>query len=76
MNAFLLQDMFPITEDYIAAEYKINGNPMMLTSDREAAIVLKKAQRTLNMIHRGMRFTPTSPDVLKIEAAIIAKQGL
>lgn len=71
MNVFLLQDMFPITEDYISAEYTIGGNHLMLTSDREAAIILRKARRTINMIHRGIRFTPTQPDVLKIEAALL-----
>ena len=71
MNAFLLQDMFPITEDYISAEYTINGNHLMLTSDREAKIILQKARRTLNMLHRGIRFTPTQPDVLSIEAALL-----
>lgn len=71
MNAFLLQDMFPISEDYISAEYTINGNHLILTSDREAKIILQKAHRTLNMLHRGIRFTPTQPDVLSIEATLL-----
>lgn len=73
LNAFLLQDMFPITDDYVSGEYTINGNHLMLTSDREAAIILRKAMRTLNMIHRGIHFTPTQPDVLSIEAALLKK---
>ncbi len=71
MNAFLLQDMFPVTQAYIAAEYRIGQNHLMLTSDKEAKAVLRKAQRTLNMLRRGVRFTPTQPDVLKIEAALL-----
>lgn len=71
VNVFLLQDMFPVTEKYISSEYTINGNQLFLTSDKEAAIVLQKAKRTLNMIRRGIRFTPTQPDVLTIEKALM-----
>ncbi len=72
-NAFLIQDMFPVTEAYIAHEYTINGNPLILTSEKEAAIVHQKALRTINMIHRGIKFTPTQPNVLPIEKALLGK---
>ena len=32
-SAFLIQDMFPITSDYIEREYSIAGNHLMLTSE-------------------------------------------
>lgn len=35
-NVFLIQDIFPITADYIKREYTIAGNPMMLTSEHVA----------------------------------------
>lgn len=75
MNAFLLQDMFPLMEEYISSEYTIAGNHLMLTSDKEAKAVLAKAQRTLNMLHGGIKFTPTQPDVLAIEAALLGKKA-
>ena len=72
-NAFLLADMFPVTEEYVSAEYTIAGNHMTLTSDTEAEIVLRKAKRVLNMLHRGIVFTPTQPKVLDIEKTLLAK---
>lgn len=72
-NVFLLQDMFPINEDYVSSEYTIAGNHMILTSDSEAEIVLRKAKRVLNMLHRGVAFTPTQPKVLDIEKSLLAK---
>jgi len=74
MNAFLLQDMFPITDKYIADEFRINGNHMLLTSDSDAEIVLNKAHRILNMIHRNIKFSPSQPDVLAIEEALVNEQ--
>lgn len=71
MNVFLLQDMFPIIEDYIIAEYTIADHQLMLTSDKEAKVVLVKARRTLNMIHRGIKFNPTQPNVLAIEEVLL-----
>lgn len=70
-NVFLLQDMFPVLDAYISGEYTINGNHLMLTSDKEAAEVERKANRVLNMIHRGIRFTPTQADVLYIEKELL-----
>jgi len=72
-GAFLMQDMFPIIDSYISHDYTICGSHLRLTSDGEAAIIKQKAQRTLNMIRRGVRFTPTQPDVLAIEASLVAK---
>lgn len=73
LNVFLLQDMFPVAEGYILSPYTINGTPLMLTSDAEVAAVKKKALRVLNMIHRGVKFTPTQPNVLRIEAELLKK---
>lgn len=35
-SAFLIQDIFPITEEYIEREYTIAGNHLMLTSEHTA----------------------------------------
>ena len=40
-SAFLIQDMFPVTNEYIEREYIIAGNHLMLTSEHTA-----KEQRT------------------------------
>lgn len=58
--------MFPITEEYIECEYTIAGNHLMLTSEHTAEIIEQKARKVLAMLKRGVKFTPTQPDVLSI----------
>lgn len=65
-STFLIQDMFPITEEYIEREYTIAGNHLMLTSEHTVAIIEQKARKVLAMLKRGVKFTPTQPDVLSI----------
>ena len=57
-SVFLIQDMFPITEEYI--------NHLMLTSEHTAKVIEQKARKVLGMLKRGVKFMPTQPDVLSI----------
>lgn len=65
-SAFLIQDMFPITERYIEREYTIAGNHLMLTSEHTAKEIERKAKKVMGMLKRGVKFTPTQPDVMAI----------
>ena len=65
-SVFLIQDMFPITEDYIDKEYTIAGNPLKLTSEHAVDEIDRKARHVLAMLRRGVKFTPTQPDVMAI----------
>lgn len=65
-SAFLIQDMFPITEEYIEREYTIAGNHLMLTSEHTARDIEQKARKVMGMLKRGVKFTPTQPDVMAI----------
>ena len=65
-SAFLIQDMFPITEVYVEREYTIAGNHLMLTSEHTVRDVEQKARKVVGMLKRGVKFTPTQPDVMKI----------
>lgn len=65
-SVFLLQDMFPITEQYIEREYTIGGNHMMLTSEHTIREIEQKARKVIGMLKHGIKFTPTQPDILKI----------
>ena len=49
-SVFLIQDMFPITEEYIEREYTIAGNHLMLTSEHTAKIIEQKARKVLGML--------------------------
>ena len=69
-SAFLIQDMFPITKKYILREYTIKGNHLKVTSEHQAKTILKKAIRVRNLLKRGIKFTPTQPNIQKIEEKI------
>ena len=58
--------MFPITEEYIEREYTIAGNHLMLTSEHTAREIEQKARKVMGMLKRGIKFTPTQPDVMAI----------
>ncbi|MCM1159031.1 MAG: hypothetical protein NC348_11090 [Clostridium sp.] len=62
----MIQDMFPITEEYIEREYTIAGNHLMLTSEHTAKEIEQKAKKVMGMLKRGVKFTPTQPDVMSI----------
>lgn len=65
-SVFLIQDMFPIMEEYIEREYTIAGNHLMLTSEHAAREIEQKAKRVMGMLKRGIKFTPTQPDIMAI----------
>lgn len=65
-SAFLIQDMFPITEEYIEREYTIAGNHLMLTSEHTAKEIEQKARKVIGILKRGIKFTPTQPYVMTI----------
>ena len=62
-SVFLIQDMFPITEDYIEREYTISGEQLFITSEHTVKIIDRKAKKVMSMLKRGIKFTPTQPDV-------------
>lgn len=65
-SVFLIQDMFPITEEYIERQYTINGNHLRITSERTEREITKKARTVLALIKKGIKFTYTQPDVILI----------
>lgn len=65
-SAFLIQDMFPITEKYIEREYTIGGNHLLLTSEHTVNEIEQKARKVMGMLKRGVKFTPTQPDIMAI----------
>lgn len=70
-SVFLIGDIFPISEEYIERKYTIAGNHLILTSEAQAKIVNKKAKKTIALIRKGVKFTPTQADVLKIEQELL-----
>ena len=73
-SVFLIQDMFPIAEEYIEREYTIAGNHLMLTSEHVAKEIEQKARKVVGMLKRGVKFMPTQPDVISILNKLIQKE--
>ena len=69
-SVFLIQDMFPITEGYIEREYTIAGNHLILTSEHTVREIERKAKKVMGMLKRGIKFTPTQPNVMAILAKL------
>ena len=73
-SVFLIQDMFPITEEYIDREYTIAGNHLLLTSEHTARTIEQKAKKVMAMLKRGVKFTPTQPDVVIVLEKLVGKK--
>jgi len=72
-SAFLIQDIFPITDEYILNEYTINGVILKITNDVLANIIERKAKTILMLIRKGVKLFNTQPDILKIEKTLLDK---
>lgn len=73
-SVFLIQDVFPISEEYIRRPYTINQNHLRLTSEAQAKAVRAKTKKILGLLRRGITFTPTQPNVLAIEKRLLEQQ--
>lgn len=72
-SAFLIQDIFPVTEEYIEREYTIASNHLRVTSEALARVIERKCRVTLGMIRKGVKFFSTQADVLSIERHLLSK---
>lgn len=72
-TALLFQDMFPITAGYIDGQYIKGGQPVRIADPKLIQELEKTARKVINLLHRGVRFTPTQPDVNRIEQIMLAE---
>lgn len=70
-QALLFQDMFPITYKYIESEYIIAKQPVYIKNQKVVSKLEKNAKKVISLIHRGVKFTPTQPDILRIEKLML-----
>lgn len=53
-SAFLIQNMFPVTLDYIESQYMKNKVPIKVSKQHETEIIYK-ANKVLNLYNHGMK---------------------
>lgn len=70
-TVLLLQDMFPITEQYITNRYIRGGQPVRIANDDVIADIEKSARKVTILLRRGVKFTPTQPDIIRIERMML-----
>ena len=72
-TAFLIQDVFPITERYVEREFVKFGKHFMISSEALIKEIEKKAKTIINMSMRGVKFLPTQVDINMIIKKLDAK---
>lgn len=63
--------MFPISSNYITSEYIRNGQPYTIADPNTISYLEKNAQKVISLIRHGVRFTPTQPDMKRIEKIML-----
>lgn len=70
-SVLLIQDMFPVTENYLKRNYTVGGHALKIVDTSELAEISKKANKIRALIKNKVKFGPTQPKVLEIEAALL-----
>lgn len=70
-SVLLIQDMFPITEEYIERPYTINGIHLVIKNKKYIEVLDKKSINIYRLIHRRVKINPTQPDVLSIKFKLL-----
>lgn len=70
-TALLFQDMFPTTAGYIDGPYIRGGQPVYIADLKVVRELEKTAKKVIKLIRRGIKFTPTQPDVNRIEKLML-----
>lgn len=70
-TALLFQDMFPVTAKYINGQYIKGGQRVRIADSKLIQELEKNAKKIINLLHKGVRFTPTQPNITKIEEIML-----
>ncbi len=72
-TVLLFQDMFPVTAKYINGQYIKGNQPVRIADPKVVQDLEKNAYKIRNLLHRGVRFTPTQPDIIRIEEIMLTE---
>lgn len=70
-QAFLFQDMFPIIEKYIKNPYIKQKAFMEIKDPKKLSAIENNANDIIKLMRHGVKFTPTQPDVIRIEKLML-----
>lgn len=72
-QAFVIQDMFPVTKDYIKEDYIVRNSHYNVNNPEDIKIIQNKAQKVQKLLNRGVKITPKQADVKSIEKQLLQK---
>ena len=75
-QAFLFQDMFPITEKYIKNPYIKQKVFMEIKDPKKLSAIEDNAKDIIKLMRHGVKFTPTQPDSIRIETLMIEELNI
>ena len=75
-EALLFQDMFPILPKYLLDQYIRGQQPVYIADPNTIYSLEKNAKKVIGLLRRGIKFTPTQPNALRIEKLMIAEIAL
>jgi hypothetical protein len=70
-QVFLYQDMFPIIERYIENAYIKQNAFMEIKDPKKISAIESNAKKIIKLMRHGVKFTPTQPDIIRIEKIMI-----
>ena len=66
--------MFPVLDQYVDGAYIKGGQPVKIADPKIIQELEKTARKTIAMLRRGVRFTPTQPDAIRIEKMMLEER--
>lgn len=70
-SVLLFQDMFPILPNYIENQYLKRNRPVHITNPKTVKELENTAQKIIDLLHKGIHFTPTQPNSIRIEKIML-----
>lgn len=62
-SAFLIQDIFPILEEYIERSYTFANAPMFLINEKDIKTIENRAKKIISIVKNKGQFSPSSPNI-------------
>ncbi len=62
-SVFLIQDIFPVTYEYVDREYTIGPNHLILPYEKDIEAIEKRSRKVIGIIKQGQKLMPTSPNI-------------
>ncbi len=70
-SAFLIQNIFPVTIEFVKREYTIGTNHLRVTSESLKNEIIKKAYNVIKLLEKGIKLLPNQQDIKAIKEKLV-----